>query len=58
MTDGIFTAKVTERTSRSSYSSTTSTFPRKRRLIARCQETRATGSYPVLRTSVSMGRAY
>ncbi len=38
MTDGIFTAKVTERISRSSYSSTTSTFPRKRRLIARCQE--------------------
>ena len=57
MTDGILTAKVTERISRSSYSSTTSTLPRNKRLMARCHETRATGSYPVLRTRVSMGGA-
>jgi hypothetical protein len=44
MTDGILTATVTERTKRSSYSSTTSTLPWKSNITARCQGTRATGS--------------
>src|SRR5690606_13377257 len=54
-TDGIFTSKVTLRIVLSSYSSTSSTFPRNRRVMARCHGTRATGCHEALRTSVSIG---
>src|SRR5882672_79741 len=53
-TEGILRVKVIERISLSSYSSTTSTLPWNSRATARCQWTRATGSYPELRTNVSM----
>src|SRR6266545_2689664 len=50
-TAGTLMTTVTDRTVQS-YSSSTSTFPRARRVSARCHETTLIGSYAWLRTSV------
>src|SRR5690242_1574234 len=54
ITDGALISNVTERMTRSWYSSTTSTFCSHKRVTARFHDTRATGSYDALNTKVSM----